>query len=191
MEEKNKDRISEYLSPRIKDMMFAELSQDWLERTGASGMLSGVPVPLGIDASESSGEIDVRNIVLDMARVVGSDPHFIYAGSYTAFIRHAAGGDAVPMLVAEGARSADSGDLEDACMLLRAALRLEPQSREALYLYARACKEISDTDAAAFGEGEGEGERIGMFKAESMETFELLTMIHPEFAMGYYFLGYA
>ncbi|MBQ3394454.1 MAG: hypothetical protein IJG64_04795, partial [Oscillospiraceae bacterium] len=62
MEEKNKDRISEYLSPRIKDMMFAELSQDWLERTGASGMLSGVPVPLGIDASESSGEIDVRNI---------------------------------------------------------------------------------------------------------------------------------
>ena len=191
MEEKNKDRISEYLSPRIKDMMFAELSQDWLERTGASGMLSGVPVPLGIDASESSGEIDVRNIVLDMARVVGSDPHFIYAGSYTAFIRHAAGGDAVPMLVAEGARSADSGDLEDACMLLRAALRLEPQSREALYLYARACKEISDTDAAAFGEGEGEGERIGMFKAESMETFELLTMIHPDFAMGYYFLGYA
>ena len=30
-----------------------------------------------------------------------------------------------------------------------------------------------------------------MFKAESMETFELLTMMHPDFAPGYYFLGYA
>ena len=189
--DKNKDRISGYLSPRIKDMMFAELSEGWLERTGASAVLSGVPVPLGFDAANETGGIDVKNIVLDMARVIGADPDFVYAGSYIAFIRHAAGDDAVPMLVAEGARSADAGDLEDACMLLRAALRLEPESREAMYLYARACKEISDADAAAFGEGEGEGGRIGMFKAESMETFELLTMIHPQFAMAYYFLGYA
>lgn len=191
MEENNKDRISEYLSPRVKDMMFAELSEDWLERTGASGILGGVAVPLGTDARGNAGETDVRNLVLNMARVIGADPVFVYAANYADFIKHAAGGDAVPMLVAEGARSADAGDLEDACMLLRAALRLDPKSREALYLYARACKEISDADAAAFGEGDGEGERIGMFKAESMETFELLTMIHPGFAMGYYFLGYA
>ena len=189
--EDNKDRISEYLSPRIRDMMFAELSEDWLERMGASGMLSGVAVPLGAELADNAGETDVRSMVLNMARVIGADPLFVYASDYADFIKHAAREDAVPMLVAEGARSADTGDLEDACMLLRAALRIDPQSREALYLYARACKEISDNDAAAFGEGEGEGERIGMFKAESMETFELLTMIHPEFAMGYYFLGYA
>lgn len=187
MEESNKDRISEYLSPRIKDMMFAELSRDWLDRTGAAEILGGVAVPVNTDA----GEIDVRDIVLDMARVIGGDPLFVYAGSYADFIRHAAGDEAAALLISEGAKSADRGDFEDACMLLRAALRLEPRSREALYLYARACKEISDMDAAAFGEGEGSGERIGMFKAESMETFELLTMIHPEFAMGYYFLGYA
>ena len=187
MEESNKDRISEYLSPRVKDMTFAELSRDWLDRTGAAEILGGVAVPVNTDA----GEIDVRDIVLDMARVIGGDPLFVYAGSYADFIRHAAGDEAAAMLISEGAKSADRGDFEDACMLLRAALRLEPRSREALYLYARACKEISDMDAAAFGEGEGGGERIGMFKAESMETFELLTMIHPEFAMGYYFLGYA
>ena len=187
MENNSKDRISEYLSPRIKDMKFAELSEDWLKRTGAAEILSGVAVPVNTD----SGETDVKDIVLDMARVIGGDPMFVYAEGYAAFIKHAAGEGAVPMLISEGAKSADGGDLEDACMLLRAALRLEPRSREALYLYARACKEISDMDAAAFGEGEGGGERIGMFKAESMETFELLTMIHPEFAMGYYFLGYA
>ena len=62
MEESNKDRISEYLSPRIKDMMFAELSRDWLDRTGAAEILGGVAVPVNTDA----GEIDVRDIVLDM-----------------------------------------------------------------------------------------------------------------------------
>ena len=92
------------------------------------------------------------------------------------------------MLVSEGAHSADTGDLEDACLMLRAALRIEPKSREALYLYARVCKEIYEAESA---DGMGDEEKTGLFKAESSETFEILTMIHPDFAMGYYFLGYA
>lgn len=172
-------------------MMFAELSQDYLTRIGALDILGGVAVPVNTGEGTAAGETDVRNIVLDMARVIGSDPYFVYADSYISFIRHAAGDGAAPMLVAEGARSADSGDLEDACMLLRAALRIEPGSREAMYLYARACKEIYETESAAAADGMGDEEKIGMFKAESMETFELLTMMHPDFAMGYYFLGYA
>ena len=186
-----KDRISKYLSPRIRDMMFAELSDDYLERTGSEEILAGTAVPVNTEASDGEGGIDVRNIVLDMARVIGGDPLFVYADRYTRFIRHAAGENAVPMLVAEGARSADAGDPEDACMLLRAALRLEPESREALYLYARACKDCHEREAEAFENGSGDAEKAGMFKAESMETFELLTMMHPDFAMGYYFLGYA
>ena len=77
MEEKNKDRISEYLSPRVKDMMFAELSDSWLERTGASDILGGVAVPLGTAASGSRGVTEVKKIVLDMARVIGADPLFV------------------------------------------------------------------------------------------------------------------
>jgi len=187
----NKDRISKYLAPRIQDMMFAELSPDYLARTGAADILGGIPVPVGIEGSDAKGAIDLRNIVLNMARVMGGDPLFLYAGRYMDFIRHAAGDNAVAMLVSEGAHSADEGDFEDACMLLRAALRLEPESREALYLYARACKEAYETEAVTSPDGMGDEEKIGMFKAESSETFELLTMIHPDFAMGYYFLGYA
>ncbi len=187
----NKDRISKYLSPRIQDMMFAELSPEYLSRTNASEILGGIPVPVGIEGSDAKGAIDLRNIVINMARVIGGDPLFVYAEKYINFIKHAAGDNAVAMLVSEGAHSADTGDLEDACMLLRAALRLEPKSREALYLYARACKEAYETEAAMAPDGMGDEERIGLFKAESSETFELLTMIHPDFAMGYYFLGYA
>lgn len=183
------DRISKYLSPRIRDMMFGELSADYLERVRATELLSAVPVPINTDAEGGSGEINVKSIVLDMARVIGGDPAFVYADKYAAFIKHAAGENAAAMLISEGARSADSGDLEDACMLLRAALRIEPKSREALYLYARACKEVYEAEAEA--DGIGDEEKTGLFKAESTETFELLTMIHPDFAMGYYFLGYA
>ena len=187
-ETRNEDRISKYLSPRIQNMMFAELSPEYLSRTGALEILSGVAVPVGIEGSDAKGEIDLKRIVLNMGRVIWGDPYFVYAEKYAEFIKHATGDNAAPLLVSEGAHSADMGDFEDACMLLRGALRIEPKSREAMYLYARVCKEIYENEAA---DGIGDEEKTGLFKAESSETFELLTMIHPDFAMGYYFLGYA
>ena len=182
--ERNEDRISRYLSARNHDMMFAELSSDYLNRIGAAEILVGVPVPVRTDENGSeSVSADARDIVLDMGRVIGGDPYFVYADKYVDFIKHAAGNQAEPMLVSEGARSADNGDYEDACMLLRAALRIEPNSRAALYLYARACKACQEM-------AEDDEERAARFKAEAIDTFELLTIMHPEFAMGYYFLGY-
>ena len=140
-EVRNEDRISKYLSPRIQNMMFAELSPDYLSRTGALEILSGVAVPVGYEGSDAKGETDLKNIVLNMGRVIGGDPYFVFAEKYVEFIKHAAGDNAAPMLVSEGVHAADMGDFEDACMLLRGALRIEPKS--------------------------------------------------PDFAMGYYFLGYA
>ncbi|MBR2675031.1 MAG: tetratricopeptide repeat protein [Mogibacterium sp.] len=189
------DRISRYLGVRNHEMIFAELSSDYLNRIGAADILLGVPVPLnaasgedGLEAEAAAADIgtrdmDMRTILFDMARIVGGDPYFVYTDKYIEFISYAAGEQAEPMLVSEGARAADNGDYEDACMLLRAALRIEPKSRAALYLYGRACKacqELADEDE----------ERAARYKAEAMETFELLTILHPEFAMGYYFLGY-
>lgn len=174
-------------------MVFNELSPDYLARSGAEEILGGVPVPVGYEGNSARGAIDIRSIVINMARVIGGDPTFVYSKNYSDFISHAAGGDnegAALMLVSEGAKSADNGDLEDCCMLMRAALRLSSGCREALYLYARACKEIYETEPALAEDGMGDEEKIGLFKAESIETFELLTMIHPDFAMGYYFLGY-
>ena len=178
------DRISAYLGSRNHDMMFAELSSDYLSRIGAADILVGVPVPIrNTEGGSEGGETGVREIIMDMARIIGGDPSFVYAEKYIEFIKLAAGNQAELMLVSEGARAADAGELEDACMLLRAALRIEPKSREALYLYARVCKELQTlaTD---------DEEKAAKFKAEALESFEFLTMMHPEFALGYYFLGY-
>ena len=59
-EVKNEDRISKYLSPRIQNMMFAELSPDYLSRTGALEILSGVAVPVGYEGSDAKGETDLK-----------------------------------------------------------------------------------------------------------------------------------
>ena len=172
-------------------MLFVELSPEYISRTGSEEYLTGVPVPMDAESVGTSDGISVSSVVINMARIIGGDPYFVYADKYISFIKFTAGENAVPMIISEGARSADSGDLKDACMLFRAALRIEPKSRDALYLYARACKEIYETEADSSEDGMGDGEKIGMFKAESTESFELLTMIHPDFALGYYFLGYA
>lgn len=216
-----RDRISRYLSAGNRDMVFGELSGDFLRMMGGYEILRGVPVPVG---ESENGQIAVRSIVIDMAKVIGGDAAFVYADQYLAYIKSVCGDDAEPLLVTEGARAADENRFEDACKLLRTALMIDPKSQAAMYLYARACKACYETAAAEYAEGDygtsgnmmnggaggpaviaesgesGESAEsteeyisgyIGSFKAESMDAFEVLTMMHPDFAMGYYFLGYA
>lgn len=174
------DRISAYLSAGNREMLFGELSDEFLRSIGALEILKGVPVPL---SEGKNGQIAVRDIFLDMGRIIGGDASFVYADRYISYMKAAAGEKAEVILTSEGAAAADAGNYEDACRLLRASLLIEPGSRTALYLYGRACKacyESEDRDEAY----------VGSFKAEALEVFELLTMIHPDFAMGYYFLGY-
>ncbi len=187
MESGKKDRIASYLTPLNKDMLFGELSDDFLRMMGAKEILSGIPVPV---SEGENGQIAVKSIVLDMAKVIGGDPDFIYADKYLTYIKAAAGDQAEPMLVSEGAKLADEGRFEESCMLLRTALAIEPKSRAALYLYGRACKACYETASESDDPQKGEA-YIAAFKAESMDIFEVLTMMHPDFAMGYYFLGYA
>jgi len=175
------DRISKYLSMLNMGMLFDELSTDYLKRSGAEDILSGVPVPIAVD---ENGEMTTLTIALNMARVAGGDSGFVYADRYIEYIKHIAGTEACRMLVSEAATAADSGRYELACMYLRTALMIEPKSRDALYLYGRVCKECYESE-------DQDEDYVGNFKAESLEAFEILTMLHPDFAMGYYFLGYA
>lgn len=162
-------------------MLFDELSEDYLTQAGVKDIIGGVPVPVN---PGEDGELSTLSIALNMARVIGGDSNYPYAEQYIKYIKHIAGDDATKMLISEGAKAADAGQVEIACMYFRAALAIDQKSLTALYLYGRACKE-------AYEQEDIDEERLGNFKAESMEAFELLTMLHPEFDMGYYFLGYA
>lgn len=175
------DRISEYLSMLNQGMLFDELDDRYLKKMGMYELLDGIPIPVSVD---ENGEMTTADIAINMARVVGGDTNFIYKDQYLEYIKKISGDQAVPMLTAEGAKAADTGNSELACMYFRAALLIDPKARNPLYLYGRACKECYEDDAK-------EEAYVGRFKAESLEAFEILTIIHPKFSMGYYFLGYA
>lgn len=180
MKPDKEDRIAGYLRQLNMGMLFDELSDTYLERSGTRDMIGGIPVPVNPD---ENGELSTLTIALNMARVIGGDTDYPYCRQYKEYISHITNDNPVPLLISEGAREADKGNMEVACMFFRSALSFEPESRDALYLYGRSCKESyeqEDLDEAY----------VGNFKAESLEAFELLTMLHPDFDMGYYFLGY-
>ena len=174
-----KDRISQYLTPHLSEMIFDELSDGYLERAGIKDIMTGVPVPIRKTELES---ISTLSIARNMAFVIGCDPTFQYKENYIAFILRAFDKRFAEGLIADGVEGAARNDFEYACIQFRAAMQIDPDNANAYYCYGRACK-----DAYEAGEEE---ELVGRFKAESLEAFEIATLKNPQLAEAFYFLGY-
>lgn len=174
-----KDRISQYLTPHLSEMIFDELSDGYLERAGIKDIMTGVPVPIRKTELES---ISTLSIARNMAFVIGCDPTFQYKENYIAYILRAFDKRFAEGLIADGVEEAARNDFEYACIQFRAAMQIDPDNANAYYCYGRACK-----DAYEAGEEE---ELVGRFKAESLEAFEIATLKNPQLAEAFYFLGY-
>ena len=178
--EKN-DKVGEYLVHHLDNMLFDELSDEYLKKAEMTEILKGVPVPFKAEQI-TGGATSTLMIASNMAYVIGCDRKFKYRDNYLAFIAKCFPHDFEKPLLNEGVKAAQDDDPETACIYFRAALQIAPSSQDALFLYARACK-----DAYEHGEGE---DYVGTFKAESLHMLERLTINHPDFDQGYYFLGY-
>ncbi len=174
------DKIRQFLIEKNKKMLFSELSFDYLKEAHLEDVLTGVPVPITPDAMSN---LSNHTIAMGMARVIGADPEFRYADAYRECLDRMFGNDGDKKLIREGAGAGEGGNFEIACTYFRAALQLNPDSRDALYLYGRACNDAY--------EQEGMDENyVGSFKAQAIDIFEELTIQYPDYDMGYYFLGY-
>ena len=179
-EELINDRIGGYLIPYLEEYLFDELSDGYLERSGAKDILSGVPVP--IKKTELTELTNLR-IARSMAMVIGCDINFPHKKEYLEYINRTFGKEFALPLLNEGVDLASSGEFERACICFRGAFFIDPDNIDSVYCYGRACKE-------AYENGEGE-EYVGRFKAESLEAFERMTLMAPEDERGFYYLGYA
>ena len=180
------DRIGRYFRKYLDEMVFAELTDDFMKKSSAGEALRGVPVPLRKkDVGGFAGGEDVSMAVVaeNMTWVMGSDPHFAYVEDYVKILKALYGGDMSRIMSREGSEAAEKGDMDSACIHFRAALCADPGSLDGMYGCARACRTM-------YLAGESE-EYIGRFKAEALDWFEILTVVHPDFAQGYYYLGYA
>mgnify|MGYP003937249519 FL=1 len=178
------DRVGQYFKKFADDFVFDEFSDAYIKRTGAD-FLKGVPIPLRKEDLESfrGGEgIQMKVLAMNIAWIMGVDPKFKYMEQYLEFMRRYSGRKTVIALVKRGRDFAEIEDYYTAAIHFRAALCIDPDNLHAMYSYARVCREL-------YLAGESE-EYIGRFKAESIEFFELITLIHPRHALSHYYLGY-
>ena len=83
MIEEKKDRIGHFLAPHLKELIFDELSYEYLERAGLKDILTDIPVPLRKDELNA---INTFTIAKGMAFVIGCDPSFKYKDNYVTYI---------------------------------------------------------------------------------------------------------
>ena len=180
------DRIGKYFRKYLDRFVFAEFSEEFITKSASGDQMRGVPIPLrGEQVQEFAGNegVSLLNIADNMAWVIGCDPHFVHAKSYAAFLNGVYDGKIEEGFIKVGKDAAERGDFDNACVHFRAALCLNPDSLQAMYSYARACRSM-------YLASENE-EYVGRFKAEALDWFEMLTEVHPDFPKGYYYLGYA
>jgi len=73
---------------------------------------------------------------------------------------------------------------------MRAALCISPENLLAMYGYAMACRGLYLAEQEKNADDALSAEYIGRFKAESLELFERITVIHPKHSRAHYYLGY-
>lgn len=184
-----KDRIGQYFEKYLSDFVFDEFSEAHLKREGIFDIMNGVPIPLRhqdvVDFHGKEG-LSLLHIAENMAWIMGTNPQFQYVGDYVIYLKKYFNHKIVDALVKEGRDDAEAGKMDSAVIHFRAALVIEPDNLHAMYSYARGCRELYEE-----GSEREDTEYVGRFKAESIEYFELTSIVHPEFAQSYYFLGYA
>ncbi len=180
------DKIGKYLKHNAGKFVFAEFSESYLEKAKAKDILLGVPVPLRKEDMEvfaGGSGLSASYLAENMAWVMGSDPHFEHNKAYVAFFKKLYNSKLWEGMVKKGRDMAEKEEYEGACIQFRAALCIQPDYLHAMYSYAKVCRVM-------YMEGK-DPQYIARFKAEAMDFFELLTLVHPKFAEGYYYLGYA
>ena len=186
------DRLGRYLKPLLKSFVFGEFSDEFLDRSPLPADLQktmkGVPIPLRQgDLALFAGRKGLGPDVIceNMIWVMGCDPTFIHVPAYQAYLGAMFDCNLTDAMVEVAQKDLEKEEYEKACLHVRAALVMEPESLSAMYAYAMVTRAMYQSQAGQ------DSEYVGRCKAESMEYFELLTYAHPDFAQSYYFLGYA
>lgn len=180
------DRIGRYFQKYLKKFVFVEFSEDFIRESKAEDLLRGVPIPLRkTEVKEFAGGRGIDFLVLaeNMAWVMGCDPHFKHTKDYVAILKRLYNHKLTEGMLKKGRDAAEQGKMDTACIMFRATLCMRPEYLHGMYSYSRACRVMYENSRNQ--------EYIGRFKAEAMDWFEILTEIHPRFAMGYYYLGYS
>ena len=183
---KRPDRVGQYLKKYLDEYLFANFGAEYLAKSSLNPSFAETPIPLKKeDLAEFAGGKGMTPDVIceNMVWVMGVDPHFRYVREYKLYINTMFDRRVVTGMLQMAKEAAEKEDYDSAFVHARAALILEPYDLDAMYSYARITQSMYEDNE--------DQEMVGRFKAESMEYFEMLTIVHPDFPRGHYHLGYA
>lgn len=203
------NEVQKYFKEAMKQIAFINLSDDFVDRHQPLRFLKGVPIPVNVEAMKMEAELrggkpgfSPAIAAAAMVKVIGADVNFPYAEQYKRFLKYNV--KSVYMIaLGDGVQLAEQGRLLEAAIQFRFAdiyNRWElkdakpegpvlrdpklPASPDALFNYAKACREIYMSDE------EDDAEKKVVFREESVEAFERLVEEFPDFDQSYYLLGF-
>lgn len=181
------DRLKPYFESLLKNFMFTEVSSDFLMAAGL-GFMDGVPIPVHADDLRVFADkgLSTTKIADNIAIVLGADTQFKYADKYLQFLNRMFDDKLVNVFSGKAEEAFKIGNYRKALAYLRAGMMFRQDSLVAMFSYASGCRywylqmEGSEEDE----------ELIRILKSEAHEYFEHCTNAYPEFAKGWYYLGY-
>ncbi len=177
-------RLDKYFVKYLDEYVFVELMPDYVKRERLDFM-RGVPMPVKkqymAGLSENRG-IEFKYFTMGMVNIIGINPSFKYTPQYTNFLNFV-NNNISASVTNIGINLAKSDMLDEACIVLRAALVIEPSNADALYNYMLVCRNLYNRS--------DDPDYTADFKMEVLESLLDLKELIPEFSMTYYFLGYA
>lgn len=177
-------RLDKYFVKYLDEYVFLELMPEYVKRERLDFMRN-VPMPVKkeqIGNLAANDGIEFKNFTLGMINIIGINPSFKFVPQYVNFLNYV-NSDINKAIVAVGLGLANNGDLEEACITLRAALVIDPDNIDALYNYMLVCRNLYSQSM--------NNEYTADFKTEVFESLIKLKELAPEIPMVYYYMGFA
>lgn len=180
-------RLNPFLRKRAEELIFIELKPGVPLGWNGFDFPQGTPLP--VQLTEIVGDIKERELehfssvtlVEGMIRILGIDSETPHRETYLRGLK-AYQPDILDVILAKGILAASESSFDEAMLLFRTAVQLEPHHEDALYNYGRSLADLAVKH---------EGTRLEtVLTDEAVEVFETLTTLDPNLAQGYYQLGF-
>lgn len=180
-------RLNPLLRKRAAELIFIELKPG--VNLGWNGFAFPEGTPLPVLLHEIVGDIKDHNLehfssvtlVEGMIRMLGIDSETPHRQTYLNALK-AYQPDILDVILAKGMEAASKEAYDEAMLLFRAAIQLEPEHADALYNYGRSLADLAEKH---------EGTRLETALIdEAIEVFEALAELDPDLAESLYQLGF-
>ena len=183
-----KDRLKPYMEKQLKDILFIELPLEDLTDEADLSFMKGVPVPIKKEdlADISGAGISAVKLADNIAVVIGSDTQFKYADRYIRFLNRLFDIKLIKVFSGKAGEAFKVGNYRLGMAYVRAGMCFRDDDRDAMFSYAGGCRYWY----LSLEGSEDDTELIKILKSEASEYYEHLTDAYPEYAPGWYYLGY-